>query len=382
MASIRRRETARGQARYDVRIRLGERVVTRTFQPRQDGERWARLVEADQVRGEAIDPRAGDVPLEDYATRWMASRRLAPRTRELCADLHARFIAPVLGRVALGRITPERVRVWHRDLAARVSENQAAKAYRLLRAVLHTAADDGLIARNPCRIPGGGQERSRERPFVAPETALALVEAIEHRYRALVLLAATGGLRLGELLGLRRCDIDLEGGAVRVDEQVVQLRDGTQLRSEPKTAAGRRVVAIPSVTVDALREHLDRYAEPGPYGIVFCGHEGGPLRRATLYNAWHRARAEVGADNATLHDLRHASATLAAQAGATTRELMSRLGHSSPQAALRYQHAAPERDRELATRLDEIFARPRDGRAMERTANGAQVDDMAPDLGP
>lgn len=381
MASIKRRETARGEARYDVRVRLGDRVVTRTFPRRQDGERWARLVEADQVRGEALDPRAGDVLLEEYATRWMASRRLAPRTRELYADLHDRFIAPVLGRIALGRITPERVRVWHHDLGAQVSENQAAKAYRLLRAVLHTAADDGLIARNPCRIPGGGQERSPERPFVAPETALALVEAIEPRYRALVLLAATGGLRLGELLALRRCDLDLEDGTVRVDEQLVQLRDGTQLRSKPKTAAGRRAVAIPSVTVDALREHLDQHAEPGDDGLVFCNHGGGPLRRATLYSAWLRARAEVGADNVTLHDLRHASATLAAQAGATTRELMARLGHSSPQAALRYQHASPERDRDLAARLDQIFARPRDGRAMEPVANEAQVDDVSPDLG-
>lgn len=167
---------------------------------------------------------------------------------------------------------------------------------------------------------------------------------------------------------------------MRVDEQLVQLRDGTQLRSEPKPAAGRRVVAIPTVTVDALRDHLGRYAEPGPDGLVFCNHGGGPLRRAALYSAWRRARAEVGADDVTLHDLRHASATLAAQAGATTRELMARLGHSSPQAVLRYQHAAPERDRELATRFDALFARPRDARAMEPDANEAQVDDMAPDL--
>jgi integrase len=381
MASIRRRETARGAARYDVRVRLGERVLTRTFQRRQDGERWARLIEAGRVRGDAVDPRAGEVALEDYSVRWMASRRLAPRTRELYADLHGRFIAPVLGRVALARISPEQIRVWHHDLAERVSGIQAAKAYRFLRAVLNTAVDDGLIARNPCRIPGAGQERSPERPLVPPETALALVDAIEPRYRALVLLAATGGLRLGELLALRRRDLDLDGGTVRVNEQLVQLRDGTQLRSEPKTAAGRRIVAIPSVTVEVLRKHLDLHAEHGNTGLVFCNPGGGPLRRATLYNAWHRARADVGADNVTLHDLRHAGATLAAQAGATTRELMARLGHASPRAALRYQHASTERDRELATRLDAIFTRPRDGRAMETDGNSPEIDDHAPDLG-
>jgi len=135
------------------------------------------------------------------------------------------------------------------------------------------------------------------------------------------------------------------------------------------------------VTVVALREHLERHAEPGPEGLVFCNHGGGPLRRATLYSAWLRARAEVGADNVTLHDLRHASATLAAQAGATTRELMARLGHSSPQAALRYQHASPERDRDLAARLDRVFSAPRDGRAMEPAAIEAEVDDMGLDLG-
>lgn len=371
----------RGEARYDVRVRIGERVVTRTFRRRQDAERWAKVTEAERLTGTAIDPRAGDVLFGDYGTRWMASRRLAPRTRELYADLHTRFLAPVFGALGVSRITPEHIRVWHRNLAVQVSENQAAKAYRLLRAVLHTAVDDGLIARNPCRIPGGGLERSPERPFVTPETTLALVEAIEPRYRALVLLAATGGLRLGELLALQRSDLDIEDGTVRVDEQLVQLRDGTQLRSEPKTAAGRRVVAIPTVTVEALREHLDRYAEPGNDGLVFCNHGGGPLRRATLYNAWNRARAEVGADNVTLHDLRHAGATLAAQAGATTRELMARLGHSSPQAALRYQHASPERDRELATRLDALFARPRDERVTEPAANETHVADMTPDLG-
>ena len=161
------------------------------------------------------------------------------------------------------------------------------------------------------------------------------------------------------------------------------------------------------MTVVALREHLERHAEPGPEGLVFCNHGGGPLRRATLYSAWLRARAKVGADNVTLHDLRHASATLAAQAGATTRELMARLGHSSPQAALRYQHASPERDRDLAARLghsspqaalryqhasperdrdlaarlDRVFSAPRDGRAMEPAAIEAEVDDMGLDLG-
>ncbi len=156
MASIRRRVTATGAARYDVRLRIGNRVVTRTFKRRQDAERWAALTEADRALGGAVDPRAGAVLLGEYTTRWIQSRELAPRTRELYRHLYDRLIAPTFGRASLTRITTEAVRLWNSDLSRRGGALQAAKAYRLLRAVLNTAVDDGLLVRNPCRIPGAG----------------------------------------------------------------------------------------------------------------------------------------------------------------------------------------------------------------------------------
>lgn len=358
MASISKRTTSSGETRYDVRLRAGGGVLTRTFRRRSDAERWARQQETRKDLGDFVDPRAGTVALDEYAQRWLGSRDLRPRTGQLYRHLLDKRIAPTFANAPLNRITTEAVRAWHHRITVEVSAMQAAKAYRLLRAMLNTAVADGLLARNPCRIPGAGQERSPERPLAQPADVLRLATAIDPRYRALILLAATGGLRVGELLGLQRHHIDLDERTVHVEQQALELQDGTRIVTPPKTDAGRRTVAIPDTTADALAEHLDRYAQSSPDAWVFVGDHGGPLRRLTLQKAWTRARQATGMTHITLHDLRHAGATLAAWTGASTRELMARLGHNTPRAALRYQHAAASRDREIADRLGRLFDPP------------------------
>ena len=399
MASIKRRVTAKGEARYDVRVRVGARIVTKTFARRQDADRWARTIAADVVVGSAIDPRAGNESLSDYAERWLTTRRvsgrpLAPRTLELYRDLLDRHILPTFGSVSLARLRPEAVRAWHTDIAARVSPLQGAKSYRLLRGMLRTAVDDRLLAENPCRIPGAGNAHASERPFVAPEVILRFANAIDERYRALVLVAAFDGLRLGELLALRRRHFDGETRTVVVEDQAIQLRNGARVITQPKTAAGRRTVHLPQVAADALLEHLERFTMRESDAVVFTGPNGGPLRRATLYSAWRRTRQTSGVGGMTIQDLRHSGATLAAWTGASTKELMARLGHASPQAALRYQHAASTRDRAIAEQLDAVVARAqrtptdgsesagtRDARAMEPHARRPRPRRDASDLG-
>lgn len=384
MASIKKRTTSRGD-RYDARLRVGGRAITKTFTKEKEAKQWAALMEADRVLGVAVDPGAGHIKLEDYADAWIDGRRLAPRTVELYRYLLERTVTPTLGAVAIGRLTPEAVRRWNKAVVAERGPMQAAKAYRLLRAVLNTAAADGLIGRNPCRVPGAGQERSPERPVVTPDVVLDLVDAIAPRYRALVLLAAFGGLRRGELFALRRRHVDLVAGTVTVESQVIVI-GGRRVESAPKTDAGKRTVHLPATVLAALTDHLDAYAAPGLDGHVFTGDKGGELSTASLYPAFDKAKATAGVQGVTLHDLRHAAGTLAAWTGATTRELMARLGHASPRAAMRYQHAAQSRDRDIAAGLDalvtatvrrpkaSVTALPRDGRAMEQGAPSGQPD--------
>jgi integrase len=235
-----------------------------------------------------------------------------------------------------------------------------AKCYRLLHAICETAVEDSLIARNPCIIKGASVERPAERPVATIKQVYALADAIEPRYRAILLLATVCGLRVGELRALRQRNLDLLHRIVAVVEQYQQLADGTLLLGPPKTDAGRRKVAVPEVIVPDLEEHLATWCTPGPDNLVFPGASGRPFRTATLHAVWQRALKATGTEGLRFHDLRHTGNTLAAATGASTKELMARMGHASPRAALIYQHATTSRDAAIAAGLSALIEQTRE----------------------
>ena len=234
-----------------------------------------------------------------------------------------------------------------------------AKAYRLLHAILATAADDRLIGRNPCRIDKAGKEESDERPVIPLPVVFDLASKVPARFRALVLLATFAQLRFGELAGLRRDCLDPDACEVRIIETTAQLDKGGLRTDTPKSAAGRRVVSFPPEIVPDLRIHLDRYAEVGPRGLVFVGPKDGQLRRQNFRPIWVKACADAGIPGVHFHDLRHTGGTAAAITGATIKELMARLGHSSPRAAMIYQHATRDRDKAIADALGQLADKAR-----------------------
>lgn len=305
-----------------------------------------------------MDPAAGRVEFGAFARQWLAERStLRPRTRELYECELRVHLLPTFEHVPLGAITPSMVRQWHagKVRAGKPGPVTVAKLYRLLRTILSTAVEDGLLVRNPCMINGAGNEPSPERPVASIDQVFAIADAVEPRYRMLVLLATFASLRLGELSALTRDRIDLDRCTVKVTHAAVDLTDGSRVVGAPKTAAGVRTVGIPAVIVPMLREHLDLYAQPGPRGLVFVGPRGGPLRRGNWSNTWQRAIAGLGLDGFHFHDLRHTGNTLAATTGASTRELMARMGHASTRAALLYQHATPERELAIAAKLSTMI---------------------------
>ena len=357
--TVRRLASGRYQARYTDHS--GRQVsAPSTFATKADGYRWLAKTQTELDSGRWIDPKAGKEPLKVYAEHWVETRLvrgrpLAPRTAELYRAQLRNHIVPALGSTPLRQLEASSVRAWYGKLSGPAGPGQvtAAKCYRLLRAICTTAVDDNLIARNPCSIRGAGQERSSERPMFTLAQVQALVDAVEDRWRALILLAAWTGLRIGELSALRREHLDLETGTVSVKAAVVDVIGQGRSYGPPKSAAGRRTVAIPPHIIGDLEHHLAMYAQPGAHGLVFVGPKGAPLRRNNFASrVWAPAAEAAGLPaGAHLHDLRGWSATIAAQHGATTRELMHRLGHASPAAALRYQRAEQERDAALAAAM-------------------------------
>jgi integrase len=354
------RDTRSGR-RYDVRLREPNgRVYTRTFNTKREAQTFAAREAADRSRGTWVDPRRGTITLEGWAEHWLAHRPdLRPRTVELYRGLLNRHVLPDLGSVEVAKLSPSEVRSWHARLRSPTGPGQstAAKAYRLLRAMLRTAVADEIIVRNPCQVERAGVERAPERPVATVAEVDTLADAIAPRWRALVLLAAWCGLRRGELLALTRPNIDLDRGTVRVERAVQQMADGSLIFGAPKTDAGRRTVAIPPHLIIELATHLDRYTGTEPDDLVFTGEKGGTVRPHVLQKAWVQAKTTTGLDQFHLHDLRHAGNTWAAATGASTKELMARMGHANSEAALRYQHATADRDQAIARALSAL-ARP------------------------
>ena len=190
----------------------------------------------------------------------------------------------------------------------------------------------------------------------ASTTVLELAASIEPRLRCLVLLGGFGGLRTGELLGLQRRDIDPLHSTVTVVRQSHEMTGQGRILTAPKSDAGYRTLALPSLVLAELEQHLSDYVEVRPDAPLFTRPSGLPLRRADLSQAWRDACDGVGVNGVRPHDLRHHAATVIARnPNVTLGELMAAIGHSSPVAALRYQHATAERSKAIASYLDDVI---------------------------
>lgn len=351
--SVRQIPGGRYQARYTGPN--GKRYTAGTYGQRRQAERELERVRMRVDDGAWIPPDAETTAdtFGSFAAVWLDSRRLKPRTRDLYRTILERDILPTFAAVPLDGITKVSVRAWYAGLPED-RPTRTAHAYSLLRTILQTAVEDDLLTANPCQIRGAGTapRQRRLQPATLPELA-AITEAMPAKYRAAVMLSAWCALRFGELAELRRNDVDLDGGVLRIRRAVTAR--GQVIVGTPKSDAGIRDVNVPPHLLDMLRAHLAEHAQPGRNGLVFPAADGmSHLAASTLYKPYNRARKAAGRPDLRWHDLRHTGATLAAATGATLAELMARLGHSSPGAAMKYQHAAKDRDKAIAEALSRL----------------------------
>lgn len=358
-----------GQYRARYRGPDGRRYTAPTsFLTQQDARGWLSLKQSEIIRNAWAPPGAEEKPRKaltfgSYAEQWLRHRDVKDRTREHYTALLDDKILPTFGSLPIASITADDVRGWHAKLD-KSTPTVRSHAYGLLRTIMSTAASDGKITANPCVIRGAGSAKRvhKIRPATLEEIATIASEMPEN-YRAMVLLAGWCALRFGEVTELRRRDLFLtipdDGtdpeGVVRIERAVVRAGGGFQVTT-PKSDAGIRDVAIPPHLVSELQRHLDRFVADEPDALLFPAAHGGHLAPATLYRRFYTARDTAGRPDLRWHDLRHSGAVLAAATGATLAELMARLGHSTPAAAMRYQHAAQGRDKQIAALLSKIAA--------------------------
>jgi integrase len=360
---LRRLPSKRYQASY-IGPDLVRHTAPDTFETKLDAERWLRDERKIISDREWISPKGraaaalAKLPpiLTEYAATWLRSRGLRPRTRTHYRRLLDQLILPELGEYHLNEISPIMVRNWQAGLDP-TAPTLRAHAYSLLRTIMGTALSEQLISINPCVLRGAGSSEKVHKSKPATLEELAIITAqMPERLRLAVLIASWCGLRYGEIFELRRGDIDLDQGVIRVRRAVTRVAGEKPIIGPPKSEAGVRDVNIPPHLIETFRQHMDEHVTVGARSLLFpASRSGGQhMSPATLYRHFYRAREAAGRPDLRWHDLRHTGATLAAAAGATLPELMARLGHRSTRAAMIYQQAAADRDKIIASALSEL----------------------------
>ena len=354
-----KRELSDSRTRYDVRTRIGGRVVTRTFASKKEADAYAATTEADRLRGVMFDPGRGRVTVRELGAEWLASNPAKRADTRATDEYHLRtHIFPALGDHRIDSVVQTDVQSLVNHLSARLAPRTVRRAHGVLRSLCAYAEMTDRIGRSPCRNVKLPRVQPLERSMPLSEDLARLVAAMDESNRPMVYLGAVLGLRFSEVAGLRVGRMDLDSGSVSVNETITRDSQGRPVFDAPKSAASRRTIALPA----PLRE-----PESDSDALVFVSTEGGPLRYANWRNrVWSPAREAAGLPNLGFHDLRRAMATALVEDRTDMKTTQVRMGHSDSRLTLAlYAQAVPEADQAAADRLSGRFIPgSRDERAM------------------
>lgn len=284
-----------------------------------------------------------------------------PTTRERFEYVLQRRIVPRFGDIALADLDRNEVQAW---VAEMVAEGLAPGTIRSFTAALSTmllnARREGLMVSNPCemlRLPRVDDAASVVKPLTTDEVH-AIADEVDDRYRALILVMAYQGLRLGEACGLTRDRIDLHQRHLVIDRQLVTPSSGSPYFGPPKTRSSHRRLPMSDTACAVVETHLGKYPL-GPDGLVFTSSRHRPLGRTTFGQLFRRAVQRLGIE-ATSHDLRHHCASLLIAEGCPVTTVQHFLGHKNATETLNtYAHLWSHDDDRIRAAVDRQFARYR-----------------------
>jgi integrase len=355
VAHVRRTPAGNWQVRYRDPAGI-ERA--RTFSRKGDAEKFMVTIEADKLRGLWSDPNLARTTINEWLPTWQTGRvHLRASTRESEASLLRNHVLPYFGTKRLGAVAPNDVQQFVASLQEKgLSPATIRLAYMIVQGMFSTAVESDLIPRSPCRGIKLPQSLPTEMRFLTTEEVSLLADAIDRQYRAFILTAAYTGCRFGELAGLRRHRLDLARRTLTVAESLTEVNGYVHV-TPPKTAAGRRRIALPQGLCKELAEHLEEWP-PSPDGLVFTAQRSGPLLNRNFRDRiWLPAvRASVG-EPMRFHDLRHTHAAILIAQGEHPKVIQHRLGHSSIKITLdTYGHLFEGLDEAAAERLNVAFS--------------------------
>jgi integrase len=337
----------------------------KSFETKKQATAYLASVTTDIKRGLRTS-YDGSISVAELAEMWIdASIHLSPGTLWTYQRDLNRYILPTFGDLKVSALTPPAVQRWLAQEMQRLAPSSVRRHHRTLATMLNWAVDQGIAAKNVVDKVKAPRIPRRDMETFTVEQIEAIAAAIPKRYKCLVLVAAYGGLRWSELVGLRRMDV--QGARVTVAGQLIFLNK-QWLREDPKTAAGRRTIVLPQSVAIELQAHLEQFTGPKPSDLIFTSSFGKPIAQSFRRNIWYPACYAAGMGEQVIrnykpafvnmprfHDLRHTSVALAINAGAHPKAIQQRLGHASIAITMdRYGHLMAGMDAELAGDLDDL----------------------------
>jgi integrase len=364
MAYIRRLKARGNRPQVRWRDPLTSEELSRLFDRMSDARAFKAKIEADIQKSIYVDPRSGKVPFGEWAEECLEARlHLRPASRARDESYMRNHVLPAFGHLPLAGISKLRVQAWVRKLhEGGLAPATVRECHRLLQGALSEAVDARLIPESPCRSISLPRIPHQEQRYLAPDQVERLTEVVDPTFRALVYCAVYLGCRWGELVGLKRDNLNLLKREVRIVGALEEVNGGPRYVEETKTNASRRTLSIPPFLAEELGLHLQGAPESD---FIFTGSKGALLRRSNFRKRYWKPsvnRAELDPE-LRFHDLRHSCASILISRGAHPKEIQARLGHASITTTLdRYGHLLPSLGSQLDESLEVAFREARSSR--------------------
>ncbi|MGH7881740.1 MAG: tyrosine-type recombinase/integrase [Candidatus Dormibacteraceae bacterium] len=361
----------------DRQLRSGSGFSSR----REVLEAVARL-QTDKLDGRYVDP--SKITLGDYLDKWWAEGTWSGNTRREYRSSVQYHIKPHIGKLRLQEVTVADIEKLFTILlregkrsrgkdSAPIGEPLSMKTVQNVKICLRKAFNDARgkylspNRENPAVITSFKYSRAQHRPemqtWTIEEQKKFLDFTTQDRNYLLYVLALTTGMRRGELLGLRRRDIDLDGTRVHVRRQ--WTRDGTNglvIKGLKNGSRQWRTLELDEVTVDLLKTHLEaRKAEQAKWGLgsaedwVFCHPDGSRYDPDTITKQFQRRAGPASVPVIRFHDCRHTHATLLLEDGHSLNYVASRLGDQEKTVLENYGHVTAKKRAGAAVRIGELL---------------------------
>lgn len=293
--------------------------------------------------------------LERYL-KDVAAHNLRPKSLAKYKGIIDNHIKPELGSIKLASLRPEQVQAMY---SKKLNEGVSAHTVKYTHAVLHKALNQALkwslVTRNVSDLVEKPRiEIVSQKTWTVEEVKLFLEAVFGHRWYPIYTLAISTGMRQGEILGLAREDIDLEKRIINVRHQVSEITGQGVIITEPKSEKSKRPITLPSIAVDALRNHFELMDEKA--GLIFTTSRKKPISPSNVGRHFRSVSDQLGLKKIRFHDLRHTHATLLLTDGTHPKIVQERLGHSQISLTLdTYSHVIPSMQEEVADQFDAIL---------------------------